>query len=181
MEQIYYLTLDEAVKIHRATIEKSGGGDIGDLDLGRLDSVLTHIQNDDYYPTFIDKLVHLFFCSCKFHCFTDGNKRIAITLTADFLLRNGYIGKDPIGIHAPLGVLCTNDKGNAEHHSQHDAQLSTHTDAEYAENQQQRKGQRRSRDERNQHSLGNPVFVVRLHIQDSFFIECDFSHKPQPR
>ena len=56
MEQIYYLTLDEAVKIHRATIEKSGGGDIGDLDLGRLDSVLTHIQNDDYYPTFIDKL-----------------------------------------------------------------------------------------------------------------------------
>lgn len=36
MEQIYYLTLDEAVKIHRATIEKSGGGDIGDLDLGRL-------------------------------------------------------------------------------------------------------------------------------------------------
>ena len=71
MEQIYYLTLDEAVKIHRATIEKSGGGDIGDLDLGRLDSVLTHIQNDDYYPTFIDKLVHLFFCSCKFHCFTD--------------------------------------------------------------------------------------------------------------
>ena len=44
-----------------------------------------------------------------------------------------------IGIHAPLGVLCTNDKGNAEHHSQYDAQLSAHTDAEYAENQQQRK------------------------------------------
>lgn len=37
-------------------------------------------------------VVHLFFCSCKFHCFTDGNKRIAITLTADFLLRNGYMG-----------------------------------------------------------------------------------------
>lgn len=59
-------TLDEAVKIHRATIGKSGGGDIGDLDLGKLDSVLTHIQNDDYYPTFIDKLVHLFFCSGKY-------------------------------------------------------------------------------------------------------------------
>ena len=91
MEQIYYLTLDEAVKIHRATIEKSGGGDIGDLDLGRLDSVLTHIQNDDYYPTFLDKLLHLFYCSCKFHCFCDGNKRIAITLTAMFLLKNGYM------------------------------------------------------------------------------------------
>lgn len=68
-------TLDEAVKIHRATIEKSGGGDIGDLDLGKLDSVLTHIQNDDYYPTFIDKLVHLFFCSGKYdwQLLQDGN------------------------------------------------------------------------------------------------------------
>ena len=91
MEQIYYLTLDEAVKIHRATIEKSGGGDIGDLDLGRLDSVLTHIQNDDYYLTFVDKITHLFFCTCKFHCFEDGNKRLAITLSAQFLLKNGYL------------------------------------------------------------------------------------------
>ncbi len=68
-------TLDEAVKIHRATIEKSGGGDIGDLDLGKLDSVLTHIQNDDYYPTFIDELVHLFFCSGKYdwQLLQDGN------------------------------------------------------------------------------------------------------------
>lgn len=68
-------TLDEAVKIHRATIEKSGGGDIGNLDLGKLDSVLTHIQNDDYYPTFIDKLVHLFFCSGKYdwQLLQDGN------------------------------------------------------------------------------------------------------------
>ena len=36
------------------------------------------------YPTFLDKLLHLFYCSCKFHCFCDGNKRIAITLTAMF-------------------------------------------------------------------------------------------------
>ena len=50
-----------------------------------------HIQNDDYYPTFLDKLEHLFFCACKFHCFADGNKRIAITLTAMFLLKNGYM------------------------------------------------------------------------------------------
>lgn len=58
---------------------------------GTLESVLVHIQNDDYYPTFLDKLEHLFFCACKFHCFTDGNKRIAITLTAMFLLKNGYM------------------------------------------------------------------------------------------
>lgn len=79
------------MEIHYSTIENSGGGDQGNLDIGKLDSVLNHIQNDDYYPTFLDKLTHLFFCSCKFHCFTDGNKRIAITLTAMFLLKNGYM------------------------------------------------------------------------------------------
>jgi len=29
--------------------------------------------------------------ACKFHCFTDGNKRIAISLGAQFLLINGYL------------------------------------------------------------------------------------------
>ena len=52
---------------------------------------MCHIQNDNYYPTFLDKLLHLFYCSCKFHCFCDGNKWIAITLTAMFLLKNGYM------------------------------------------------------------------------------------------
>jgi death-on-curing protein len=41
--------------------------------------------------SFWNKLLHLFYCSCKFHCFCDGNKRIAITLTAMFLLKNGYM------------------------------------------------------------------------------------------
>lgn len=91
MSEISYLSLEEALQIHRSTIQNSGGGLLGEQDIGKLDSVLTHIQNDDYYPTFLDKLVHLFYCSCKFHCFTDGNKRIAITLTAMFLLKNGYM------------------------------------------------------------------------------------------
>lgn len=91
MNEIKYISFEEALDIHRITVEKSGGGDVGELDTGKLDSVLQHIQNDDYYPTFLDKIVHLFFCSCKFHCFTDGNKRIAITLSALFLLKNGYM------------------------------------------------------------------------------------------
>ena len=86
-----YLTLDQAVEIHRKTVEVSGGGAFGHLDLGKLDSVLEHIQNDDYYPTFEEKLTHLFFSACKFHCFQDGNKRIAITLSAQMLLFNGYL------------------------------------------------------------------------------------------
>lgn len=88
---IVYLTLDQAIDIHRKTVEISGGGTLGHLDIGSLDSVLTHIRNDDYYPTFADKLTHLFFSACKFHSFVDGNKRIAITLSTQMLLMNGYL------------------------------------------------------------------------------------------
>ncbi|MBP9101608.1 MAG: type II toxin-antitoxin system death-on-curing family toxin [Nitrosomonas sp.] len=88
---LIYLTLEQAVKIHAKTVEVSGGGALGHLDLGKLESVLQHIQDDDYYPTFEEKLTHLFFSACKFHCFQDGNKRIAITLSAQMLLFNGYL------------------------------------------------------------------------------------------
>ncbi|MBK8570430.1 MAG: type II toxin-antitoxin system death-on-curing family toxin [Nitrosomonadales bacterium] len=86
-----YLTLEQAIDIHAKTVEVSGGGTLGHLELGKLDSVLQNIQNDDYYPTFEEKLTHLFFSACKFHCFQDGNKRIAITLSAQMLLFNGYM------------------------------------------------------------------------------------------
>lgn len=88
---IIYLTIDQAIETHRKTVEVSGGGTLGHLDMGKLESVLHHIQNDDYYPTFEDKLTHLFHSACKFHCFQDGNKRIAISLGAQFLLLNGYV------------------------------------------------------------------------------------------
>ena len=91
MAEIHYISIDEARDIHLATIRNSGGGDCGELDIGKLESVLCHIQNDDYYPTFVDKLTHLFYCTCEFHCFQDGNKRLAITLSAYFLLLNGYM------------------------------------------------------------------------------------------
>jgi death on curing protein len=87
-----YLNLEQAIDVHSVTIDKSGGGVLGELDLSKLDSVLNHIQNDDYYPSFDAKLTHLFFSACKFHCFADGNKRIAITLCAQMLLINGYLG-----------------------------------------------------------------------------------------
>lgn len=58
---IIYLTLEQAVEVHCKTVEVSGGGALGHLDLGKLESVLQHIQNDDYYPDFEDKLTHLFF------------------------------------------------------------------------------------------------------------------------
>lgn len=88
---LVYITIEQAVEIHAKTVEVSGGGSHGIIDKGRLESVLAHIQNDDYYPTFLDKITHLFFSANKFHCFQDGNKRIAITLSAHFLLLNGYM------------------------------------------------------------------------------------------
>lgn len=108
-----YLTLQQAVEVHRKTVEVSGGGALGHLDLGKLDSVLEHIQNDDYYPTFEEKLTHLFFSACKFHCFQDGNKRIAITLSAQMLLYNGYLyctssfirGMENISYHVAAGNI----------------------------------------------------------------------------
>lgn len=57
--------------------------------LGRLESVLTHIQNDDYYPSFEQKLTHLVYEVNKGHCFQDGNKRTSIALGAFFLEVNG--------------------------------------------------------------------------------------------
>lgn len=86
-----YLTIEQAIETHRKTVEVSGGGTLEHLDLGKLESVLKHIQNDEYYSSFEDKLTHLFFSANKFHCFADGNKRIAITLCTQMLLFNGYL------------------------------------------------------------------------------------------
>lgn len=94
-----YITMEQAITTHGLTIEKSGGGAIGALEIDKLDAVLEHIQNDEYYPTFDAKLTHLFHSSCKFHCFQDGNKRIAITLCAQMLLQNGYLGSVRAFIH----------------------------------------------------------------------------------
>lgn len=89
--ELNYITIEEAKKIHALTVKHSGGGAMGHLNLGYLDSALQHIQNDDYYSSFVDKITHLFFSACQFHCFEDGNKRIAITLSAQFLIINGYM------------------------------------------------------------------------------------------
>jgi death-on-curing protein len=88
---IYITNIQEVIDIHKKTIDISGGGADGILNIGLLDAAIEHIQNDDYYPTFIDKLTHLFFAANKNHCFQDGNKRIAISIGSIFLLKNGYL------------------------------------------------------------------------------------------
>ncbi len=91
MDIKYIETIDEVIEIHLKTIEVSGGGTTGIINTGSLEAALIHIQNDLYYPSFVDKLTHLFFVANKGHCFQDGNKRIAISLGGLFLLKNGYV------------------------------------------------------------------------------------------
>lgn len=87
MELIYFST-PYAIKVHQKIIDISGGL-AGVKDIGNIDSPLSHIQNDDYYPSLEEKLTHLVFSFNKFHAFNDGNKRTSIAMGAFFLEVNG--------------------------------------------------------------------------------------------
>ena len=89
--EIIYITLEQALSTHERTIEHSGGGSCDSINLGYLESTLELIQVDDYYPTFEDKLVHLIWSVNRNHSFSDGNKRLSITLGLQFLSLNGYL------------------------------------------------------------------------------------------
>lgn len=86
---ILYFDVKHAIGVHDYIIEISGGLH-GYRDIGLLESVLEHIQNDWYYPNFYEKLTHLIFSVNKFHAFNDGNKRASLSLGAYFLELNGY-------------------------------------------------------------------------------------------
>ena len=91
MKITYIENIEEVISIHEKTVEVSGGGTKGIINIGSLEAALEHIRNELYYPEFVDKLTHLFFVANKGHCFQDGNKRIAISLGGLFLLKNGYV------------------------------------------------------------------------------------------
>lgn len=86
--KLNYFNANYAIKVHDKIIEISGGR-TGIKDYGNIDSPLNHIQNDDYYPSFEEKLSHLVFSFNKFHAFNDGNKRTSIAMGAFFLEING--------------------------------------------------------------------------------------------
>ncbi|MCB9017068.1 MAG: type II toxin-antitoxin system death-on-curing family toxin [Prevotellaceae bacterium] len=88
---VIYISKESAFETHRKTIEYSGGGSCDELNIGYLYSALDLIQNDDYYPFFEDKLVHLIWSVNRNHAFSDGNKRLSITLGVQFLSLNGYL------------------------------------------------------------------------------------------
>lgn len=83
-----YFDIEHAVRTHDFIIKNSGGNS-GIINIGTIESVLEHIQNDLYYPELEEKLTHLVFSVNKFHAFKDGNKRTSIALGAYLLEVNG--------------------------------------------------------------------------------------------
>ena len=79
--QFFYFDAAHAVSVHDWIVENSGGMH-GTKNLHHLESPLGHIQNDDYYPSLVDKLAYLVFSINKNHAFNDGNKRSSIALGA---------------------------------------------------------------------------------------------------
>jgi death on curing protein len=84
-----YWDADGIMKLHDMIV-KHYGGRSGTHQIGQIESLLHHIQNDEYYPTCAMKAAHLFFGLVQFHCFVDGNKRTAVSATFLFLQANGY-------------------------------------------------------------------------------------------
>jgi death-on-curing protein len=88
-----YISLIDAIKIHDTIIENYWGLE-WIKDKWQLDSLLSHIQNDDYYSNIIEKISHLFFWLIQFHMFNDWNKRTSIIITSFFLDINNIIIDD---------------------------------------------------------------------------------------
>jgi death-on-curing protein len=88
--ELKYIDYDEALVVYRKTVVASGGGLQGIKDEGGIRKVLDFVQNDLYYPTFIDKLTYLVFGLCTGHYFEDSNKRVSLTIGVWFLVNNGY-------------------------------------------------------------------------------------------
>ncbi|MDY0236420.1 MAG: type II toxin-antitoxin system death-on-curing family toxin [Gudongella sp.] len=86
-----YLDYDILYDIYLNTVDVSGGGAKGVIDKGKVEGILEQVKNDMYYPEIEDKVTYLFFSFNKYHCFQDGNKRIALSACVQFLNFNGYI------------------------------------------------------------------------------------------
>ena len=84
-----YLTLEEAVDLHRQLIDRFGGAN-GVRDLGLLESALARPRSG-YYSSISEQAGALLQSLTGNHAFIDGNKRVAFAATAVFLRMNGYV------------------------------------------------------------------------------------------
>ena len=83
-----YPTAREVLSVHAMLIERFGGSH-GVRDAGALESALARPQIG-YYRDLIEEGAALWESLSQNHPFIDGNKRVAVTVTAAFLRINGY-------------------------------------------------------------------------------------------
>ncbi len=85
---IRYPVIAEALAVHARLIAKFGGS-LGIRDRGALEAALARPQSG-YYDDLIQEAAALWESLSQNHPFLDGNKRVAITVTAAFLRVNGF-------------------------------------------------------------------------------------------
>ncbi len=83
-----YPTDDEVLAIHKTLIERFGGAH-GIRDVGALEAALGRPRTG-YYRDLVEEAAALWESLSQNHPFVDGNKRVAVTVTAAFLMVNGY-------------------------------------------------------------------------------------------
>jgi death-on-curing protein len=90
---VRYLTLSEALELHRRIIGQSGGA-LGVLNLGALESALAQPRmafgGRDLYPSIVDKAAALGYSLIQNHPFLDGNKRTGHAAMEVFLFLNEF-------------------------------------------------------------------------------------------
>jgi len=83
-----YPAVEEVITVHARLIAMFGGSH-GIRDRGGLESALARPQTG-YYRDLIQEAAALWESLSQNHPFVDGNKRVAVTVTAAFLKVNGY-------------------------------------------------------------------------------------------
>jgi death-on-curing protein len=90
---VRYLTLSEALELHRRIIGQSGGA-LGVLNLGALESALVQPRmtfgGRELYPSIVDKAAALGYSLIQNHPFLDGNKRTGHAAMEIFLFLNNF-------------------------------------------------------------------------------------------
>ena len=98
MKEPVFLTLAEAIEIHKNQIELYGG-DVAVRDLGLLQSALAQPQasfaGEWLHQDVFEMAAAYAFHICQNHPFIDGNKRTALASALVFLDLNGLIIRDP--------------------------------------------------------------------------------------
>ena len=88
-----YLSLSEALELHRRIIGQSGGT-LGVLNLSSLESALAQPRmtfgGKELYPSIADKASALGYSLIQNHPFLDGNKRTGHAAMELFLVLNGF-------------------------------------------------------------------------------------------